>query len=52
MDAALLEAISATGADLVIMASHVPGVAEYVLGSHGGHLAVHAPCSVMLIREG
>jgi len=52
MDAALLDAVSANGADLVIMASHVPGAAEYVLGSHGGHLAVHAPCSVMLIREG
>ncbi|WP_158968331.1 universal stress protein [Chachezhania sediminis] len=49
---ALLKAVKDTGADLVIMASHVPGIADYLLSSHGGHLAAHAGVSVMLIREG
>ncbi|WP_121064961.1 universal stress protein [Chachezhania antarctica] len=52
LNKALLKAISDTGAELVIMASHVPGALDYVLGSHGGHLASHAHCSVLLIREG
>lgn len=38
-------------ADLVVMASHIPGVAEYIFGSHGGEVAQHAPMSVMLVRE-
>lgn len=38
-------------ADLVVMASHIPGRAEYIFGSHGGEVAQHAPMSVMLVRE-
>ncbi len=38
------------GADLIVMATHIPGVAEYVFGSHGGEIAQHAKMSVMLIR--
>ena len=38
------------GADLIVMASHVPGVTEYVFGSHGGEIAQHAKVSVMLVR--
>ena len=50
LDRKLLEAVRETGADLVVMASHVPGIADYILSSHGGTLAEHAGVSVMLIR--
>jgi len=46
----LLKAIDEIGADLVVMASHVPGVAEHVFASHGGGLASHAKVSVFLVR--
>ncbi|MCF4098997.1 universal stress protein [Maritalea mediterranea] len=50
VDDALLKAIEASGTDLIVMASHVPGVADYILPSNGGQVAHHAKCSVMLIR--
>jgi nucleotide-binding universal stress UspA family protein len=36
------------GADLVIMASHIPKLFD--LGSHGGRVASHTSASVMLVR--
>lgn len=51
IDDALMRAIDDTGADLVVMASHVPGVMEYVWPSNGGKLAEHASCSVMVVRS-
>lgn len=50
VDDALMRAIDKTGADLVVMASHVPGVLDYIWPSNGGKLAEHAKCSVMLVR--
>lgn len=50
VDDALLRAISETGADLVVMASHVPDVMDYIWPSNGGKLAEHARCSVMVVR--
>jgi nucleotide-binding universal stress UspA family protein len=38
------------GADLIVMASHVPGVADYLFGSNAGKLAQHAKMSVMVVR--
>lgn len=38
------------GADLIVMASHVPGVADYLFGSNAGHVARHATVSVMVVR--
>lgn len=46
----LMEAIDDVGADLVIMASHVPGVMEHIFSSHGGYIAQHAKCSVFVVR--
>jgi len=46
----LLEAIEKIGADLVVMGSHQPGMAEHFVSSHGGYLASHAPVSVMVVR--
>ncbi len=50
VDDALMRAIGETGADLVVMASHVPDVIDYVWPSNGGKLAEHAKCSVMVVR--
>jgi nucleotide-binding universal stress UspA family protein len=46
----LLSAINDAGADLVVMASHVPGLTEYVWPSHGGKIASHSTASVFVIR--
>ncbi len=46
----LMQAISDSGADLVVMASHVPGLPEHIFASHGGHLASHAKVSVFVVR--
>ena len=50
VDDALMRAIDETGADLVVMASHVPNVIDYIWPSNGGKLAEHAKCSVMVVR--
>ncbi len=50
IDDALMRAISKTGSDLVIMASHVPNVIDHIWPSNGGKLAKYAKCSVMVVR--
>jgi len=50
LDDVLLKAVSETGADLVVMATHKPGVVEYIWPSNGGKLASHADASVFLVR--
>lgn len=47
---ALARAAEAIGADMVVMASHTPGLAEHVIGSNAGHFAAHAGMSVMIVR--
>ncbi|SIS67723.1 Nucleotide-binding universal stress protein, UspA family [Roseivivax lentus] len=51
LDHALLKAVGVIGADLVIMASHKPSIADYFWSSNGGAVAEHADCSVMIVRE-
>lgn len=51
VDDALLKAVRKLGADLVIMASHKPGLAEYFWPSNGGKLASHSGVSVLLVRD-
>lgn len=51
LDAALAKAVRETGADLVVMASHIPNLADHLWPSHGGSLAAEAGCSVMLVRS-
>ncbi len=46
----LLAAIDEAGADLVVMASHVPGLREHLFSSHAGWLAAHASVSVFIVR--
>jgi len=50
VDDALLKAVADTGADLVVMASHVPGIVDAIWPSNGGKIASHAKASVMLVR--
>ncbi len=38
------------GADLIIIASHKPGAADYLLGSTAAAVVRHAPCSVLVHR--
>lgn len=50
VDDALMQAVKETGADLVVMASHLPNLTDYVWPSNGGKIAAHAGCSVMVVR--
>lgn len=50
LDDALMRETVTTGADLVVMQSHVPGLMDYVWPGHGGKIAEHAKCSVMVVR--
>lgn len=50
LDDALMNAVSEIGANLVIIGSHKPGFAEHIFASHAGHMAMHAPVSVMIVR--
>lgn len=38
------------GADLVVMASHIPGVIEHIFASRAGYLASHSSRSVFVVR--
>jgi nucleotide-binding universal stress UspA family protein len=51
VDDALLRSVKDTGADLVVMASHVPNVLDYIWPSNGGKMAEHAKCTVMVVRS-
>lgn len=50
VDDKLMQAIARSGADLVVMQSHMPSVVDYIWPSNGGKIAEHAPCSVMVVR--
>jgi nucleotide-binding universal stress UspA family protein len=46
----LLEAVKDTRSDLIVMASHVPGLPEHLFASNAGAVASHAHVSVFVIR--
>lgn len=50
LDDALVKAVHETGCDLVVMATHIPNVADHVWPSNGGRLATHTDASVFLVR--
>jgi nucleotide-binding universal stress UspA family protein len=50
LDRVLQKSADSIGADLIVMASHVPGFAEHVFASNAGYLASHARMSVMVVR--
>lgn len=49
-NAAILDQAEALGADLLVMATRVPGFAERLFSSHGNYIASHASMSVFLVR--
>lgn len=36
--------------DLIVMASHTPRLGDYLIGSNAAHVALHTPCSVLVVR--
>ena len=51
VDDALLAAVESTGADLVVMQSHLPSLTDYVWPSNGGKVVRHGNVSVMVVRD-
>jgi universal stress protein F len=47
---AILAAAEEKGADLIIIASHRPGLSDYFLGSTAARVVRHANCSVLVTR--
>lgn len=47
---ALLKAAEDLSCDLIVMASHIPGIIEHVFASNAGYVASHAHCSVYVVR--
>lgn len=39
------------GTDLIVMASHQPGIEDYLLGPNAARVVRHASCSVLVVRE-
>lgn len=46
----LIESAAETGCDLIVMASHVPGIVDHIFSSNAGYVASHAPMSVYVVR--
>lgn len=47
---AILDVAEETGADLIVIASHRPGMQDYLLGSTAARVVRHAQCSVLVTR--
>ena len=50
LDEILEAASNKIGADLIVMASHVPGIKDHIFSSNAGYVAAHAPMSVYVVR--
>jgi nucleotide-binding universal stress UspA family protein len=50
LDKCLSDAGDELGTDLVVMASHHPGVMEHLVSSNAGYLAAHSDVSVFVVR--
>jgi nucleotide-binding universal stress UspA family protein len=46
----ILKEAEAMNADLIILASHKPGLKDYFLGSNTSKVVNHADCSVVVVR--
>jgi len=46
----ILRVAAEIGADLIVMASHRPELADHLLGSNAAHVVQHAKCSVLVVR--
>ena len=47
----ILDEAETWGADLIVIGSHRPSMATYLLGSNAKTVARHAKCSVLIVRE-
>ena len=50
LDKTLIAAAKENGCDLIVMASHVPGLPEHIFASNAGAVASHAGISVFVVR--
>jgi len=50
LDKTLMDAATQNDADLIVMASHVPGLPEHIFASNAGVVASHAKTSVFVVR--
>ncbi|MXQ10022.1 universal stress protein [Microvirga makkahensis] len=46
----VLDEAEKTGADLIVVGSHRPSMATYLLGSNAATIVRHARCSVLVVR--
>lgn len=46
----ILDCASSKGADIIIIGSHRPGFADYLLGSTASRVVRHAKCPVLVLR--
>ena len=47
----ILEEAEKIGSDVIVLASHDPGLADYLLGSVAARVVRHAHCSVHVVRQ-
>ena len=47
----ILDVARRVGADLIVLASHVPGVADHVWAGNAARVARRAECSVLVVRS-
>jgi len=47
----IIEAAEKTGADLIVIGSHRPELADYLIGPNAARVVRHTACSVMVVRE-
>jgi nucleotide-binding universal stress UspA family protein len=50
--AEILDEAEKTGTDLIVVGSHRPTMASYLLGSNASTIVRHARCSVLVVRAG
>ena len=47
----IIETAEKIGADLIVMGSHRPELADYLIGPNAARVVRHIACSVMVVRE-
>ena len=47
----IIETAEKIGADLIVMGSHRPELADYLIGPNAARVVRHSACSVMVVRE-
>lgn len=50
LDKNLINIAEEVGADLIVMASHIPGFIEHIFASNAGYVASYAKISVLVVR--